>query len=202
MIKVIIAVLLLLLILLIIIIMNIEWMINDALVPTDHTWEEASWRLSVRLCGGKGKGECSLAVIYHISGGEREDKKRECAIVAANICMGGTWNTNLYETWKGWHSWPFLEYCFPLDLNTLPQWSTQQWSHTTLTTRELRLWGGILPAAGREGWAAQWGWHHPSGDLAGTYYYEEIFNHAALASGCRTLHNSDDIACATCLSPP
>ena len=37
MIKVIITGLLLLLILLIIIIMNIEWMINDALVPTDHT---------------------------------------------------------------------------------------------------------------------------------------------------------------------
>ena len=36
MIKVIIAVLLLLIII-IIIIMNIEWMINDALVPTDHT---------------------------------------------------------------------------------------------------------------------------------------------------------------------
>ena len=39
MIRVIIAVLLLLIIiiLLLIIIMNIEWMINDALVPTDHT---------------------------------------------------------------------------------------------------------------------------------------------------------------------
>ena len=37
MIKVIIAILLLLIILLIIITMNIEWMINDALVPTDHT---------------------------------------------------------------------------------------------------------------------------------------------------------------------
>ena len=37
MIKVIIAILLLIIILLIIIIMNIEWMINDALVPPDHT---------------------------------------------------------------------------------------------------------------------------------------------------------------------
>ena len=37
MIKVIIAILHLIIILLLIIIMNIEWMINDALVPTDHT---------------------------------------------------------------------------------------------------------------------------------------------------------------------
>ena len=37
MIKVIIAILLLIIIFLLIIIMNIEWMINDALVPTDHT---------------------------------------------------------------------------------------------------------------------------------------------------------------------